>query len=273
MTVLQKIDVLNLPKLFDELLLNQLPPKQLALIYQIDSLLPQTQCGLCGHPDGCLPYATAIITQKEAHNQCVPGGQPVTDQITELLNRPTLTAEPSKWQTDPTTHRPTEMRAIIREEDCIGCTKCIPACPVDAIIGSGKRMHTIFTDMCTGCELCLPPCPVDCIELVPFPRPVTDSEREAEQVDLRQRYHAHLRRVESQVNDVTNIKPVVSMVQAKLINSEEMAVEISESQAKNTIEQAKLRTQIKKLEKQLAVRADENKQRELNSLKQQLQNL
>lgn len=265
------MSLFNLPKLFDALQLEQLSPEQRSLISQIDRLLPQTQCGLCGHADGCLPYAVAIVTENEAPSQCVPGGQPVTNQIADLLNRPTLIAEPSKWQIDPNTQRPTEMRAIIREDDCIGCTKCIPACPVDAIIGSGKRMHTIFTDLCTGCELCLPPCPVDCIELVPFPRPVTDSEREPEQADLRQRYHAHLHRVESQVNDVTNVKPVVSMVQAKLINSEEMAVEISEIQAKNTIEMAKIRTQIKKLEKQLAVRVDEKKQLELEGLKQQLQ--
>ena len=163
-----------------------------------------------------------------------------------------------------------EMRAIIREEDCIGCTKCIPACPVDAIIGSGKRMHTIFTDLCTGCELCLPPCPVDCIELVPFTRLMDDATRQTEQDGLRARYYAHLDRIERQVNDNTNAKPVVSMVQAKL---NDIKVDIDEAAAKNAIEAAKLRTQIKKLEKQLAVRADDNKQALVQALQQQLATL
>lgn len=270
MTFSQKINVLELPKLFNGLNLPNLSAEQLNLISQIDNLLPQTQCGLCGHADGCLPYATAIIKDNEPHNKCVPGGQPVTDQIAKILNRPPLTAEPSKWQTDPATHRPMEMRAIIREDDCIGCTKCIPACPVDSIIGSGKRMHTIFTDLCTGCELCLPPCPVDCIELVPYPRAITDEARQAEQANLRQRYYAHLERVEQQVNDSTNDRPVVSMVQAKL---NDVSVDIDETQAKNTIELAKIRTQIKKLEKQLAVRDDEKKQLELAELQKKLADL
>lgn len=257
----------DLPNLFNRLAIVQLPTDTQQLISDVEQLLPQTQCGLCGHPDGCLPYATGIVVEAEAHNKCVPGGQAVTDQLTELLNREPLIAEPSKWPTDTNTGRPMEVRAVIREDDCIGCTKCIPACPVDAIVGSGKRMHSIFTDLCTGCELCLPPCPVDCIELVPYPRVISDSERQAEQAELRAHYHAHLNRIEQQVNDNTNARPVVSMVQAKL---NDVSVDINEQQAKNTIEAAKLRTQIKKLEKQLAVRADASKQAQLQSLIAQL---
>ena len=128
---------------------------QISLIQQIDSLLPQTQCGLCGHRDGCLPYAKAIA-EGEAANKCVPGGQPVADALANLLQRPPMTAEESVWpiQQDG---RPQRMKAIIREDECIGCTKCISACPVDAIIGSGKLMHSVLTDLCTGCELCIPP--------------------------------------------------------------------------------------------------------------------
>ena len=114
---------------------------QISLIQQIDAFLPQTQCGLCGHRDGCLPYAKAITEGEEA-NKCVPGGQPVADQIAALLNRPTLKAEESVWPIQADL-RPQRMKAIIREDECIGCTKCISACPVDAIIGSGKLMHTI----------------------------------------------------------------------------------------------------------------------------------
>mgnify|MGYP002652159195 FL=1 len=112
--------VFKVPNLFNNLNLNSLSIEHQRLIQQIDQVLPQTQCGLCGHPEGCLPYATAIVTLGESHNQCVPGGQSVTDQIGKLLGRIPLTAEASKWQTDPATNRPMEMRAIIREEDCIG---------------------------------------------------------------------------------------------------------------------------------------------------------
>lgn len=262
--------IFDIPNLFNELPLNSLSKNNQQLIQQIDQTLPQTQCGLCGHPDGCLPYATAIVTLGEAHNKCVPGGQSVTDQIAILLSRPTLTAEASKWPIDPNTNRPMEVRAVIREEDCIGCTKCIPACPVDAIIGSGKQMHTIFTDLCTGCELCLAPCPVDCIELVPYPRLIDDAARQTEQDGLRKRYYAHLERTYHQVNDNTNAKPVVSMVQAKL---NDIKIDIDETQAKTAIEAAKLRTQIKKLEKQVALRTDINKQQTLSELQQALAQL
>jgi electron transport complex protein RnfB len=169
--------------------------------------------------------------------------------------------------------RPTEVRAIIREDDCIGCTKCIPACPVDAIVGTGKHMHTIFTDLCTGCELCLAPCPVDCIDLVTVHRELTAAEREQEQDDLRQRYHTHLRRVTKQLTDSSNAKPVVSMVEAKLNNAASQALDISEQQAKNTIAAAKLRSKIKKLEKQLSVRPNAAKQSELSALQEELATL
>lgn len=262
-------DFANIPSLFKTLDLSSFSQEQRKQIQAIDAVLPQTQCGLCGHPDGCLPYATAIV-KGETHNKCVPGGQAVSDKIAQLTNRKILKAEPSKWQTDPQTNRPLEMRAVIIEDDCIGCTKCISACPVDAIIGSGKQMHTIFTELCTGCELCLPPCPVDCIELVPYPRAIDEKSRQAEQTYLKQRYYAHLNRVEQAVNDKNNTKPTVSMVEAKL---HDVSIEIDANQAKDTIELAKIRTQIKKLEKQLSVRFDQNKQNTLNVLLEKLQNV
>jgi len=211
----------------------------------------------------------------EPHNKCVPGGQPVTDTIAQIINAdmPTLSAEPSKWPLDGTSQRPVEVRAVIREDDCIGCTKCIPACPVDAIVGTGKHMHTIFTDLCTGCELCIAPCPVDCIDLVTVERTLSTPERTLEQEDLRQRYHTHLNRVSKQLADSSNSRPVVSMVEAKLNNAASQSLNISEAQAKNTIAAAKLRSKIKKLEKQLSVRPNENKQAELNELKAELAQL
>lgn len=258
---------------------------QISLIQSIDALLPQTQCGLCGHRDGCLPYAQSIAEGEEA-NKCVPGGQPVADALAQLLNRPKLSAQPSVWpiQADG---RPQRMKAVIREDECIGCTKCISACPVDAIIGSGKLMHTVLTDLCTGCELCIPPCPVDCIDLVEDTHPLmSDEQHVQEQNDLRQRYYAHIQREEKRRIDRKG--PVVRAE----INTELFAEFSAQSQnvpvievvekpnedgliqdAKTTIELAKLRTQIKKLEKQLSVREDTGKRTQLAELMQQLQDL
>lgn len=261
------IRLVNLPILFDSLNIDGLPADIQSKISQIDACLPQTQCGLCDHPDGCLPYAAAIVIDGEPYNKCVPGGQPVTDSIAQIVDEDsyatnaTPDAAPSQWPIDTSSERPTEVRAVIREDDCIGCTKCIPACPVDAIVGTGKHMHTIFTDLCTGCELCIAPCPVDCIDLVTVDRSISMPERAAEQEDLRQRYHTHLRRVTEQLADSSNSKPVVSMVEAKLNNAASQSLNISETQAKNTIAAAKLRTKIKKLEKQLSVRANEKASR------------
>ena len=272
------IRLTNLPILFDSLNIESLPVATQAKIARIDACLPQTQCGLCDHADGCLPYAVAIVIDNEPYNKCVPGGQPVTDAIAQIINQDSsdiqpLNAEPSKWPIDVSSQRPVEVRAVIREDDCIGCTKCIPACPVDAIVGTGKHMHTIFTDLCTGCELCIAPCPVDCIDLVTVERTLSTAERTLEQEDLRQRYHTHLRRVSEQLADSSNSKPVVSMVEAKLNNAASQSLNISEAQAKNTIAAAKLRSKIKKLEKQLSVRPNESKQAELNELKAELAQL
>ena len=226
------IRLANLPILFDSLDLERLPVATQAKIARIDACLPQTQCGLCDHADGCLPYAVAIVIDSEPYNKCVPGGQPVTDAIAQIINQDSsdtqpLNAEPSKWPIDVSSQRPVEVRAVIREDDCIGCTKCIPACPVDAIVGTGKHMHTIFTDLCTGCELCIAPCPVDCIDLVTVERTQSTAERTLEQEDLRQRYHTHLRRVSKQLADSSNSKPVVSMVEAKLNNAASQSLNIS----------------------------------------------
>lgn len=255
---------------------------QIALIQNIDALLPQTQCGLCGHRDGCLPYAKSIVAGEDA-NKCVPGGQPVADALAQLLNRPQLKAEESVWpiQMDG---RPQRMKAIIREDECIGCTKCISACPVDAIIGSGKLMHTILTDLCTGCELCIPPCPVDCIDLIADLNDIpTKTDLINEQNDLRQRYYSHIQREEK--CRIHRKGPVVraeidtelfAQFSAQISNIPEIKIEekakpmLVQQDAKTTIELAKIRTQIKKLEKQLSVREDTKKREQLNELQVQL---
>jgi len=134
----------------------------------IDALLPQTQCGECGYP-GCLPYAQALAQGQASIDKCPPGGVATVKALASLLH---LDATPY-LKTAITNTRPPAL-AIIREEECIGCTKCIQACPVDAIIGSAKLMHHVLADECTGCGLCVEPCPVDCIEMVTLPAPRYD---------------------------------------------------------------------------------------------------
>ncbi|OPA92375.1 electron transport complex subunit RsxB [Pseudomonas fluorescens] len=128
------------------------------LTQRIDALLPQTQCGKCGHP-GCKPYAEGIALG-EAINKCPPGGQETIAGLAQLLRVPVLELDTSRGKA------PAQV-AYIREAECIGCTKCIQACPVDAIVGAAKLMHTVIMDECTGCDLCVAPCPVDCIEMRP----------------------------------------------------------------------------------------------------------
>ncbi len=130
------------------------------LIQRIDALLPQTQCGKCGHP-GCKPYAEGIA-QGEPINKCPPGGRETIAALAELMKIPVLELDTSRGVA------PAQI-AFIREAECIGCTKCIQACPVDAIVGAAKLMHTVLIDECTGCDLCVAPCPVDCIEMHPLP--------------------------------------------------------------------------------------------------------
>jgi electron transport complex protein RnfB len=133
------------------------------VVAAINQCLPQTQCAQCGHP-GCLPYAKAIA-QGEAINRCPPGGSATIKALAELLGREAL---PLDEEYGVETARTI---AVIREDECIGCTLCIHACPVDAIIGAPQLMHSVLTDVCTGCDLCLPPCPVDCIDMIEVATP------------------------------------------------------------------------------------------------------
>ncbi len=128
------------------------------LVEQIDDILPQTQCGQCGYP-GCRPYAEAIANGDEI-NKCPPGGEATIKKLAELMG---VEAKPLNSAQEPAIKRV----AFIREDECIGCTKCIQACPVDAILGASKMMHTVIAEECTGCDLCVEPCPVDCIDMIP----------------------------------------------------------------------------------------------------------
>ena len=127
---------------------------------QIDALLPQTQCGQCSYA-GCRPYAEAIANGEAAINRCPPGGEVTMIALAELLGRDPMPLEDEEAAAKP------KAVAIIIEKDCIGCTLCIQACPVDAILGAAKQMHTVIVDECTGCDLCVEPCPVDCIDMLP----------------------------------------------------------------------------------------------------------
>jgi len=126
---------------------------------EINNILPQTQCGQCGYP-GCRPYAEAIANG-EAINKCPPGGEAGVQALADLLDLEPLPLDEEHGEAKKVT-----TVAFIREDECIGCTKCIQACPVDAILGAAKQMHTVIISECTGCDLCVEPCPVDCIDMI-----------------------------------------------------------------------------------------------------------
>jgi electron transport complex protein RnfB len=182
---------------------------------QIDAILPQTQCGLCSY-GACMPYANALIHDNAAINLCPPGGVKGLQAIANLLNED---ATPFVADMEKTT-KP-KLLAVIREAECIGCTKCIQVCPVDAILGSGKLMHTVIAAECTGCELCVAPCPVDCIDMIP----VFDTEIEEKHKTsvARERYNSR---------------------QARLSTP---SLEIKTADKKSFIEAALLRAKMKKL--------------------------
>ena len=160
---------------------------------RIDALLPQTQCTKCGYP-ACRPYAAAIANGEADINRCPPGGEAGVAKLAALLGREGKPLDLSRGVEQP------RRVALIDEALCIGCTLCIQACPVDAIVGAAKLMHTVVTELCSGCDLCVPPCPVDCIEMVPaigedalWDRPRADAARE--------RYELRSERLERERSD------------------------------------------------------------------------
>jgi electron transport complex protein RnfB len=156
-------------------------------VMRIDALLPQTQCTRCGY-DGCRPYAAAIADGSADINRCPPGGSRTIEALARLLGKPVMALNPANGVESP------PRVAWIDESRCIGCARCLPPCPVDAIVGASKFMHTVLAERCTGCELCIAPCPVDCIEL--RPRAVSPPP------DLnRSRYEAHTGRLQRQARE------------------------------------------------------------------------
>ncbi|PIQ42431.1 MAG: 4Fe-4S ferredoxin [Gammaproteobacteria bacterium CG11_big_fil_rev_8_21_14_0_20_46_22] len=154
----------------------------------VDAILPQTQCGDCDYA-GCKPYAEAIVNDNEAIDKCPPGGVKGLEKLAALTDQ---TLNDNMILTMSEKQKPRQV-AVINEDLCIGCTKCLPACPVDAIVGAHKLMHTVLQAECNGCGLCLPPCPMDCIEIVTVGEgEITPEESEK----YRKRYAAHTKRLE-----------------------------------------------------------------------------
>jgi electron transport complex protein RnfB len=154
-----------------------MPPVDPALI---DALLPQTQCTRCGYA-GCRPYAQALAGGQAELNQCPPGGAALIAALAALLGRPALPLNPQHGTESP------PRLAWIDPEACIGCARCLPPCPVDAILGASRQLHSVIASWCTGCELCLPACPVDCIHMLPWPEALAAPTS----ADNRARHAAH----------------------------------------------------------------------------------
>ena len=163
--------------------------KDTPLVDRIDAILPQTQCGKCGYP-GCRPYAEAIASKEADINKCPPGGEDGIRELADLLG-----VEFKPFGADVVLKPPSV--AFIDENLCIGCTLCLQACPVDAISGAPKLMHTIIAPLCTGCELCVAPCPVDCISMLPLPQDIISREQKRAAANAaRERYRFRLERIE-----------------------------------------------------------------------------
>lgn len=167
----------------------------MSLVDDIDALLPQTQCGQCGYP-GCRPYAEAIARGETTANRCPPGGQALERRLAALLEQPSL-----PLIAPPDSHPGMRLEAVIREDECIGCTKCIQACPVDAIVGARQFMHTVISFECSGCGLCVEPCPVDCIDMVLRPAAQQHAITDAEANHYRARFNARNQRLTQQAKD------------------------------------------------------------------------
>ncbi len=166
-----------------------------SLAQEIDALLPQTQCGQCGY-GGCLPYAKAIADKQEEINRCPPGGIKTLQALGKLVHR-----DVSPFLAEMEAQQKPLQLAKIRENECIGCTKCIKACPVDAIVGAAKQLHTVLETECTGCGLCVTPCPVDCIDLIAV------EQLNYQPLQAKRRFNARAQRqnnlVTTEKNDIT----------------------------------------------------------------------
>jgi electron transport complex protein RnfB len=207
------------------------PETDTSAIDRIDALLPQTQCTQCGY-DGCRPYAAAIASGAADIDRCPPGGDPVIRRLAALLERTLRPLDRSRGE-----HKPRQV-AVIDEAACIGCTLCIQACPVDAIAGAPKLMHTVVSFECTGCELCIPPCPVDCIVMQNAPWTLLDlatGERARAAAKARGRMRARTTRLERWKRE--NTERLAAKAQAKLA-SPELAADADAARKRSIVQAA-----------------------------------
>jgi electron transport complex protein RnfB len=219
------------------------PPKK-SLADQLEDLLPQTQCTKCGYP-ACRPYAEAMANGTASYNQCPPGGIEGVARLAHLLGKPVIPINPVNGHERP---RPV---AVIDESLCIGCTLCIQACPVDAIVGAAKQMHTIVNDLCTGCDLCVAPCPVDCIAMVDVTPGQTgwDAWSQAQADTARERHDFRTKRLqrEKEENDARLAAKAAAKLQAVQSETPISEEEKAEQARKKAIIQAAIeRARLKK---------------------------
>ncbi len=185
-----------------------------SLLKQLDEALPQTQCTKCGYPD-CHAYATAMSLDEALHNRCPPGGEEGVASLSTILNRSKLPLD-----TERGLERPRPL-AVINEMECIGCTLCIKACPVDAIVGAAKQLHMVINDRCTGCDLCVPPCPVDCITMIPVTDQKTGWEAWSSELadQAKKNYDSRKLRLEREKQDLVKRQHAKAASKLKAINN------------------------------------------------------
>lgn len=218
-----------------------LPP---TLADQLEDLLPQTQCTKCGYP-ACRPYAEAIAAGEATYNQCPPGGAEGVARLARLLGKPVIPLNPANGI------ERSRSRAFIDEAACIGCTLCIQACPVDAIVGAAKQMHTVITDLCTGCDLCVAPCPVDCISMIEVTPGQTGwaawSQEQADQARKHHDWHSLRLRREKQENEARLAAKAAAKLKEVEAASAASPEEKAEQERKKAIIQAAIeRARLKK---------------------------
>lgn len=220
------------------------PPASPPLADQIEDLLPQTQCTKCGYA-GCHPYAEAIAGGQASYNQCPPGGAEGIARLAHLLGKPVIPLNPVNG-----TEHPRQL-AVIDEQVCIGCTLCIQACPVDAIMGAAKQMHTVINDLCTGCDLCVAPCPVDCISLMEVTPGKTGwdawTQQQADDARARHDFRTFRLKREKIENDERLAAKAAAKLQAVQDEAAQSPEEIAEKERKKAIIQAAMeRARLKK---------------------------
>ncbi|ASU41453.1 electron transport complex subunit RsxB [Herbaspirillum sp. meg3] len=225
----------------------------LSLADQIENLLPQTQCSKCGYP-ACRPYAEAIAEGSASYNQCPPGGAEGIARLAQLLERPLLPLNPANGIERSRT------RAFIDEAVCIGCTLCIQACPVDAIVGAAKQLHTVLTDACTGCDLCVAPCPVDCIAMIEVTPGKTGwdawSQEQADKARAQHDFRSFRLRREKEENDAR----LAAKAAAKLKEVESASAQSPEEKAEQDRKKAIIQAAIERarLKKEQAAATGDN---------------